>query len=122
MASPFAFIPRKVAKSAKAQVPLPNVGFIQDSSNGSTATGPSVHVQSANSPLTVTAKDNGKGKEKAVSTSAKSLPSEDYAIVVCLALSDHALWLDPDLRRTVEQHPDITERCMCISTFSAVKL
>lgn len=119
MASPFAFIPRKVAKSAKAQVPLTNVGY---SSNGSTATGPSVHPQSTNSQLTVTSKDNGKGKEKAVSTSAKSLPSEDYAIVVCLALSDHALWLDPDLRRAVEQHPDVTERCMCIPTFSAVKL
>src|ERR1700691_1409735 len=120
MASPFAFVPRKVAKSAKAQVSVTNVSpsFVEGSSN-SLAGGLAVQKPSGQSPLTTTVKDNGKGKAKAVDASAKSLASEDYAILVCLALSDHALWSDPDLRRTIEQH---TENCMYTSDLTCSSL
>lgn len=112
MASPFAFVPRNVAKTAKA---LPSAShappsFVQARSSSSTVDH-TVHKPSEKSPYVPFAQDNGKGKSKAPT---KSLPNEDYAILVCLALSDHALWSDPDLRRTIEQD---TERCTFLSTF-----
>ena len=104
MVSPFAFLPRKVAKSAKAQAPvnIASPSFVQGSSSSLSVQGPAVHKPSGKS---TTVKDNRKG---AVDGSAKALASEDYAILGCLALSDHALWSDPDLRRRIEQH---TENC-----------
>lgn len=80
----FAFVPRKVAKAVK----------------------PTHHGASTSKADTVTipeilpSRDKGKGKE---TTSAKStFSAEDYANLVCLAFSNHALWSDPDLRRTID--------------------
>ncbi|KII94726.1 hypothetical protein PLICRDRAFT_148867 [Plicaturopsis crispa FD-325 SS-3] len=78
MSNPFAFVPRKVAaKSATA---------------GSSSAAP---VASVSGPFKVKPKDSER---------KGSLPYSDdeCAILVCLALSDHALWSDPDLRRTIE--------------------
>jgi hypothetical protein len=114
MASPFAFVPRKVAKSTKTHTPVSNASPTWSAIvQGSSAVGPvTLHKSLEQSPLTTNAKDSSKGKDKAVAPSGKSLPSDDYLILICLALSDHALWSDPNLRRAIEQHH---ERCTYIS-------
>ncbi|KIM75201.1 hypothetical protein PILCRDRAFT_13765 [Piloderma croceum F 1598] len=107
MASPFAFVPRKVAKTARTHALVSNAAptFVSDSSSSSTV-GPAAHKPPRQSPRTITARGSSKGKTKIEDAPSKSLPSEDYALLVCLALSDHALWSDPDLRRTIEQHAE----------------
>jgi hypothetical protein len=112
MASPFAFVPRKVAKTVKTHASVSNATptFVRDSSSSSTA-GPAAHKLPGETSLTTTATANWKGKAKAEDASSKPLPSEDYAILLCLVLSDHALWSDPDLRRTIEQR---AEKCTCL--------
>jgi hypothetical protein len=119
MASPFAFVPRKVAKTARTHALVSNAAptFASVSSSSSTV-GPIAHKPPRQSTPTTTARGNSKGKTKIEDASSKSLPSEDHALLVCLALSDHALWSDPDLRRTIEQH---AEKCKYLSdVFSMV--
>jgi hypothetical protein len=52
--------------------------------------GPAAHKPPGQTPLTTTTTPN-KGKVKAEDASSKPLPGEDYAILLCLALSDHSL-------------------------------
>ncbi|OAX32293.1 hypothetical protein K503DRAFT_623573, partial [Rhizopogon vinicolor AM-OR11-026] len=93
----FAFVPRNVSKNRKQQ-------------------GTSVHVPS---PLsfepTLSAKressypapfviDKGKGKAPEPTPSSKAVYNEkDIYILVVLAFSDYALWIDSDLRRKTEE-------------------
>ncbi|KAJ7080427.1 hypothetical protein B0H15DRAFT_787274 [Mycena belliarum] len=89
MSASFAFVPRKVAKAAKA---------------------PYQHVVSA--PLaTVSVVDKGKSRETSVerrpgrtleAPTKSQYSEEDYALLLCLSLSKRRLWSDPDLRRDIE--------------------
>jgi len=95
-------VPRKVAKSVKSQAPASDAqAFVQCSSSSAVD-----YKRLARSSLTTANGDNEKGKAKAVNASAKSLRSEDYAFLIYLALSDYALWSDPDLRRAIEQQAE----------------
>ncbi|KAG0703841.1 hypothetical protein DFH29DRAFT_771158, partial [Suillus ampliporus] len=93
----FAFIPRNVSKDRKQQ-------------------GNSAHVPSSNSfePIPAIERepaypgpsviDKGKGKAPEPTPSAKPLYNEkDISILVVLAFSDYALWVDSDLRRKTEE-------------------
>jgi hypothetical protein len=93
MTSPsFAFVPRNVPKSRKQQGTLPSLSF-QPTSTKSSYPGPSVV-------------DKGKAPER--TPSVKPVYNEkDISILVVLAFSDYALWLDSDLRRKTE---DSTQR------------
>ncbi|KZT29467.1 hypothetical protein NEOLEDRAFT_1175152 [Neolentinus lepideus HHB14362 ss-1] len=98
MSSSFPFIPRKVAKAGKVTtsasssrtntIPLAAVAVV------SNAGGPS-RVEHA--PATA----KGKGKQK---DTDRASAEEDYATLVCLSLSDYALWSNPELRMAVESH------------------
>ncbi|KAF8626726.1 hypothetical protein AX17_006492 [Amanita inopinata Kibby_2008] len=130
MSSTLSFVPRKVAKAAanrstQPQPTRPNGSITKKNDEG----GPSstkiadetVEVHSANpiapsTPLpkvTITTqaaqaqgvtKIKGKGKEKvrADELSTPKYADVDNAHLICLALSDYALWSDPDLRRTLD--------------------
>lgn len=108
MSSSFAFVPRKVAKKVKAQsapqskaahpVQAVNTNSHQDVPTIENIPGPSSRVG---------LQEKGKGKHKRKDNPSRTvLTDEDYAILISLALSDHAIWSDPDLRRAIEQHPD----------------
>ncbi|KAJ7706870.1 hypothetical protein B0H17DRAFT_571391 [Mycena rosella] len=94
MSAPFAFVPRKVARTSKpppGNAPLP----------------PNAHPSSSTTNTSASAK--GKGREmpperpQALEAPAKSQYSdEDYTVLLCLSLSKHRLWSDPDLRRDIE--------------------
>lgn len=94
MSSSFAFVPRAVSKDKKKNIQH-------------------AHAQTLYSVPTPTPYDitpnfvSGKGKTKSLGGTSGSLKAkcsdEDYANVIHLAVSDYALWLDPDLRRVVDQ-------------------
>ncbi|KAG2357957.1 hypothetical protein BDR07DRAFT_316452 [Suillus spraguei] len=94
MASPnFAFIPRNISKGGKQQRPSPHAPSSRrlepTPAHKRAYTGPSV---------------NDKGKRKESELSAKPVYNEkDISILVVLAFSDYALWLDSDLRRKTEE-------------------
>ncbi|KAJ6526254.1 hypothetical protein DFH09DRAFT_170375 [Mycena vulgaris] len=90
MSAEFAFVPRKIARASKP--PPKNVPFLSTAARGN-----------------IPAVDKGKGREmplerlQAPEAPAKSLYSEeDYPLLLCLSLSKHRLWSDPDLRRDIE--------------------
>lgn len=105
MTSSFGFVPRNVSRALKVQ---------HSSSNGrQIESGPSTFV--SNSTATELPVDRKLVLRTASKTAnpLKSLSNEHYAILICLALSDHSVWSDPDLRFTIEQH---TEHCMYYSS------
>ncbi|KAG6810701.1 hypothetical protein H0H93_014795, partial [Arthromyces matolae] len=90
MASPFSFIPRSLAKSkgkTTQTVPKP--------STSTTVLRPNVNHPSMSGSNTAKAKYS----------------NEDFTNLINLALSDYALWADPDLRRLVDcsNRPDSSE-------------
>lgn len=107
MAMPFAFVPRKVEKTIRVQASSSNAG-----SSKSAAPTESVRDFTSSAALAqpVVTKDSWKGKKKATTNDLTSLPGEHYAILICLALSDHSFWADRDLHRTVERQ---SEGCAC---------
>ncbi|KAI0690860.1 hypothetical protein BC835DRAFT_1362779 [Cytidiella melzeri] len=109
------FLPRTVAKALSTQK---NAG-----STSSSATPSSNHVLATvtQGPPTLsttvsqqpesgparrdTTSRSWKGKATDVVKASGILSDEEYAALFCLAMSEHALWSDPDLRRTLE-HSD----------------
>ncbi|KAF8345654.1 hypothetical protein F5887DRAFT_170522 [Amanita rubescens] len=95
MSSTFPFLPRKVAASSKKQnvqaQPL-DPGRAEEA-DGSSSRDVSDAIQR-----------EGKGKGKATATEQRTskVTDDDYAHLVCLALSDYALWSDPQLRRALD--------------------
>ncbi|KAF8338492.1 hypothetical protein F5887DRAFT_1137510 [Amanita rubescens] len=95
MSSTFPFLPRKVAASSKKQnvqaQPL-DPGRTEET-GGSSSRDVSDAIQR-----------EGKGKEKATAAEQRTskVTDDDYAHLVCLALSDYALWSDPQLRRALD--------------------
>jgi hypothetical protein len=96
MASPsFAFIPRNISKGGKQQGTSARV----PSSHKSAST-PAIERESVQPGPSV----SDKGKRKVFEQSAKPVYSEkDISILLVLAFSDYALWLDSDLRRKIEE-------------------
>ncbi|KAG2042062.1 hypothetical protein BDR03DRAFT_912464 [Suillus americanus] len=96
MASPsFAFIPRNISKGGKQQ----STSAHAPSSHKSEST-PAIERESAYPRPSV----SDKGKWKVSEPSAKPVYNEkDISILVVLAFSDYALWLDSDLRRKTEE-------------------
>jgi hypothetical protein len=96
MASPsFAFIPRNISKGGKQQGTSARV----PSSHKSAST-PAIERESVYPGPSV----SDKGKRKVSEPSAKPVYSEkDISILLVLAFSDYALWLDSDLRRKIEE-------------------
>ncbi|KAG2141646.1 hypothetical protein BD769DRAFT_1626178 [Suillus cothurnatus] len=96
MASPsFAFIPRNISKGGKQQGTSAHV-----SSSHKSASTPAIERESAQPGPSV----SDKGKRKVFEQSAKPVYSEkDISILLVLAFSDYALWLDSDLRRKIEE-------------------
>lgn len=92
MLSSFAFAPRTVAKDRKK--PIQGAHSSQSRS---------VPNPPAPTLLETTPNVNDRGKARASGgTDGKAkYTDEDYTNVICIAISDHALWSDPDLRRTV---------------------
>jgi hypothetical protein len=102
MSSSFAFVPRKVAKSTKPAT--------QTSANTQTRILPPTPSTSSSSHIeqNLNVVDK-KGKAKA---NDKTDEDDDYAILISLALSNHAIWSDPELRRVLEWN---NEGCKSIS-------
>ncbi|TCD61397.1 hypothetical protein EIP91_008518 [Steccherinum ochraceum] len=98
------FIPRKVARNAaKTQVQTPRSKPTDDATTSEQVAGPSqIHSQTPANIDAVTLPPL-KGKEREVDPSRPNTLSDDaYAALLKLSLSDHALWLDANLRRVVE--------------------
>lgn len=103
MAAPFAFIPRKVAATRASAA---SSGKVASATIAKTTVQPraDTHVSLKQSM------QSSDGKNKQTSVKAKSntgeskLSEKDCAVLISLALSDHAIWADPDLRRTIEQN------------------
>lgn len=100
------FIPRNVARKAvKPQRPNITNTLTDDHGTADTtqAAGPSNSVSHQPVPRSAdpAPPPSLKGKER--ETDASKL-TEAYANLLQLSLSDHALWLDADLRRTVESN------------------
>lgn len=108
MASPFAFVPRKVAKSAKAQgsTGFGQHKFVTVPGNSGNSTGNAASTLPVDDEKGARSKkDIKKGKDAVPSSGYGEKPSysdEDYIMLISLALSDHAVWSDPDLRRMLE--------------------
>jgi hypothetical protein len=83
MSSTFAFVPRAVSKDKKKPVLVPQ----SIPTSGSSAREPNPNAN--------------EGKTKASDRKTK-YSDEDYANLIFIAISDYALWSDPDLRRTVD--------------------
>ncbi|KAG1782921.1 hypothetical protein EV702DRAFT_1040730 [Suillus placidus] len=96
MASPsFAFIPRNIHKGGKQQGTSAHVP-----SSHSLEPTPGIERESAYPGPSV----SDRGKWKVSEPSAKPVYNEkDISILVVLAFSDYALWLDSDLRRKTEE-------------------
>ena len=104
MTAPFAFIPRKVASTAR---PRPSSDRVQsDSIVAQTSVTPRAGTQTQLKHSAHSSDEgkrpNGKGGVNFVAAPSK-LSDRDCALLVCLALSDHALWSDPNLRRAIDQ-------------------
>lgn len=102
MSSPLTFIPRKLTRPKSSLRPA-TVSKNAEATSLPTAACP-----------TITAKEKGKdraldedervqhlGRTKTKQTT--KFTDEDHASLVCLALSDYALWSDADLRRRIDQ-------------------
>lgn len=93
----FAFVPRTISK-------------VKKSTHSSSNVANSTHNEHKSAGPNVTSNKYPKGKEKADSapetrrniTNKLRHSEEDYANLLNLALSDYAMWLDPDLGRDVE--------------------
>ncbi|KAK7038257.1 RRM-3 domain-containing protein [Favolaschia claudopus] len=92
MSAPFAFVPRKVAKSSK---------FL-------TTNAPSTSRAATTENKRVVADIKGKSKAPELPAPvpeaeiASTLSDEDLIILVFLSLSNYKLWSDPDLRRNID--------------------
>ena len=114
MSSTLSFVPRKVAASSRkhnAQAPPITQGRIKETSNHK-----SEQVDALGKDATdVTQRDGdgkGKGKARAMEQRTSKFTNDDYAHLVCLALSDYALWSDPDLRRALDpEHAEALTPC-----------
>jgi hypothetical protein len=89
MSSTFAFVPRAVSKDKKKPVLIPQ----SIPTSGSSA--PTTHEPNLNA-------NEGKTKASGGTDRKTKYSDEDYANLICIAISDYALWSDPDLRRTVD--------------------
>lgn len=101
------FVPRKVAqKAVKTQVQPPRSQHTDDATRPEQIAGPSGVASSsnvvpeANTQNLATASLKGKGRE--TNASKPLLSADAFASLLCLSLSDHALWLDASLRRSLE--------------------
>ena len=112
------FIPRKVAQSLRKPEAIasgPSADTAKPSLSSSFATSRSTLLRpedvSRQTPIA-----SYKGKEKG-SDAPKPLSEDDYAILLCLAVSDYSLWADADLRKTIEFTED---GCTCMFRFSMI--
>ncbi|KAI0774671.1 hypothetical protein BD413DRAFT_472079 [Trametes elegans] len=85
------FVPRKVAHKTKSRVPA------------SAATKPPIASAPAAPALPEHSSNHAKGKHKHVEPTASDT---DLAVLLWLSLSDHALWLNVDLRRALAAADD----------------
>ena len=93
MSSTFPFIPRKVAsKKQNAQAQPLDPGRAEETDG----------FQSINASDAIQREGKGKGKATAAEQRTSKVTNDDYAHLVCLALSDYALWSDPQLRRALD--------------------
>ena len=95
MSSTLSFLPRKVAASSKKQ-------------NAQAQHLDPGRGEEARSSLSRDASDaiqregEGKGKARATEQRTSKVTNDDYAHLVCLALSDYGLWSDPQLRMALD--------------------
>lgn len=92
MLSSFAFAPRTVAKDRKKPIQGAH------SSQSRSVLNPPAPTLLETTP---NVNDRGKARASGGTDGKAKYTDEDYTNVICIAISDHALWSDPDLRRTV---------------------
>ena len=111
MSSTLSFVPRKVAASSRKRntQAQPIKGRIEETSNH-TSEQVDAHSKDASD---VTQRDGRrKGKARAMEHRTSKFTNDDYVHLVCLALSDYALWSDPDLRRALDpEHAEALTPC-----------
>ena len=112
MSSTLSFVPRKVAASSRkynAQAQPITQGRIKVTSNHKSE---QVDTPGDGAPDVTQRDEKGKGKARALEQRAPKFTNDDYAHLVCLALSDYALWSDPDLRRALDpEHAEALTPC-----------
>jgi hypothetical protein len=113
MSSTLSFVPRKVTTSSrKHNSQAQSIAQVQTKE---TSNHKSEQVDALSNDASNVIQRDGKGKGKARATEqwTSKLTNDDYAHLVCLALSDYALWLDPDLRRALdpEQAEEYSTQC-----------
>src|SRR6266576_845796 len=96
MSSTFPFLPRKVAASSKKQ--NAQAQPLDPGRAGETGGSSSRDASDA-----IQREGKGKGKATAAEQRTSKVTNEDYAHLVCLTLSDDALWSDPQLRRALDR-------------------
>lgn len=93
MSSPFAFVPRKVAKANKTPA--------ASSSTPSTSSHPR-NVSSSTSTGLAEAREIAKPSQVSTKQPATAVYSDhELVIIISLCLTDYALWSDPDTRRNI---------------------
>ncbi|KAF8885769.1 hypothetical protein BD779DRAFT_1673494 [Infundibulicybe gibba] len=97
MTPPFDFVPRKFAKVAKKPAPPPSRESIHPSV-------PQKETVNNSDPASRTGQrsEAGDAGHGGGSHSRSVLTDTDYVNLLYLALSDYALWSNPDLRRTID--------------------
>ena len=111
MSSPFAFLPRKIAKQVRRQDDHGGSGT-RDQATASSQKSALVAVSVTETQTSDTkAKAKPTVKDTAGDHAGSSYNDEDYALLVSMALSDYALWCDPDLRRKRDGNQDGDELC-----------
>ena len=111
MSSPFAFIPRKIAKQVRRQDDHGGSGT-RDEVTASSHKDALVEVSVTETQTSHTkAKAKPAVKDSAGDHAGSSYNDEDYAVLISIALSDYALWCDPDLRRKRDSKEDGDELC-----------
>lgn len=96
MTSAFTFIPRNVAKVKKIKEPGPSTQaeVIRSTSAGTLEVHSDVKGKSRDSyDVEITRKKTSELRTHSL---------EDYVVLLSLALSDYALWSNPDIRRKIE--------------------
>lgn len=111
MSTHFAFVPRKVLKFTKGQTPRSAQAEQLEASIGTASAVHAPQAKHVKALASVSTPDKGKSKfDGAFHSDGKHKYSgTDYAFLVCLALSDYALWSNPDLRRSLHLGEDTGE-------------
>ena len=120
MSLPFAFLPRQLSRPTKPQGSEPPKTSSLSAHHASPPAPPSDSEDDSKAPEGVVVTKDAKGKGRALEpqSHAQDAAGKDIATLVLLALSDHRIWSDADLRRKLDDclrcDDASTAGCTCV--------